>query len=200
MRAFAPLTLAAALLVVAIFVGIMISLAVGAWLAFKSFGFGFFTTQAWNPGHREIRRAGARFTARWSPRRWPCWWRFRSASALRSSSPRSARARSSGPSASPSNCSQAFPASSTASGAFSFSRPISSSMSSPGIIERLRQRAGAAGPVRRSALWHRHVHRLADPVDHDLALHFGGDARCVRNRAADPEGSRLRAGLHAHGK
>ena len=36
----------------------------------------------------------------------------------------------------------------------------------------------------------------ADPVHHDPALHLGGDARCVRDRARHAEGSRLRPGLH----
>lgn len=39
----------AALAVVAIFVGIMIALCVGAYPAFRAFGFPFFTTNAWNP-------------------------------------------------------------------------------------------------------------------------------------------------------
>jgi phosphate transport system permease protein len=39
----------AALVVVAIFVGIMISLGIGAYPAFKAFGWGFFSTSVWNP-------------------------------------------------------------------------------------------------------------------------------------------------------
>ena len=46
---FRGLTLAAALLVVAIFIGIMISLIGGSWLALSTFGFGFLTSTAWNP-------------------------------------------------------------------------------------------------------------------------------------------------------
>ncbi len=46
---FRLLTLSAALLIVAIFIGIMISLVSGSWLALKTFGFGFLTTSAWNP-------------------------------------------------------------------------------------------------------------------------------------------------------
>ena len=43
--------------------------------------------------------------------------------------------------------------------------------------------AGAGHPVRRRALRHRHLHRRPDPVDHDPALHLGGDARRAGNRA-----------------
>jgi phosphate transport system permease protein len=46
---FRLLTLSAALLIVAIFAGIMISLVSGSWLALKTFGFGFLTTSVWNP-------------------------------------------------------------------------------------------------------------------------------------------------------
>ena len=46
---FRAMTLGAALLVVAIFVGIMISLVSGAWLALRTFGWGFLTTSVWNP-------------------------------------------------------------------------------------------------------------------------------------------------------
>ncbi len=46
---FHALTFAAALLVMAIFIGIMISLTVGAWPAVKAFGFGFLVTEVWNP-------------------------------------------------------------------------------------------------------------------------------------------------------
>lgn len=40
---------ASALLVLIIFIGIMASLGVGGYEAFKTFGFGFFTTDVWNP-------------------------------------------------------------------------------------------------------------------------------------------------------
>jgi phosphate transport system permease protein len=43
------MTLGAALLVVAIFAGIMISLISGAWLALRTFGWSFLTTSVWNP-------------------------------------------------------------------------------------------------------------------------------------------------------
>ncbi|HSM97188.1 MAG TPA: phosphate ABC transporter permease subunit PstC [Rhizomicrobium sp.] len=46
---FRAMTLAAALTVVAIFVGIMISLVTGAWPAMQAFGWGFLTTSTWNP-------------------------------------------------------------------------------------------------------------------------------------------------------
>jgi phosphate transport system permease protein len=46
---FRLLTQAAALVVVAIFTGVVLSLSVGGWLALKTFGFSFLTTQAWNP-------------------------------------------------------------------------------------------------------------------------------------------------------
>jgi phosphate transport system permease protein len=46
---FRLMTLGAALLVVAIFAGIMISLISGAWLSLSTFGWGFLTNSAWNP-------------------------------------------------------------------------------------------------------------------------------------------------------
>jgi phosphate transport system permease protein len=46
---FRNFTLAAALLVIAIFIGIMIALFQGAWLALHTFGWGFLTSTAWNP-------------------------------------------------------------------------------------------------------------------------------------------------------
>jgi phosphate transport system permease protein len=46
---FRFLTLAAALLVVAIFLGIMVSLVTGSWLAIKTFGWGFLSNSVWNP-------------------------------------------------------------------------------------------------------------------------------------------------------
>ena len=46
---FRMITLAAALLVVAIFIGLMIALLQGAWPALHAFGFGFLTTSVWNP-------------------------------------------------------------------------------------------------------------------------------------------------------
>jgi phosphate transport system permease protein len=48
-RRFRMLTQLAALLVVVIFAGIIASLAVGAYPAFKAFGWPFFTTSVWNP-------------------------------------------------------------------------------------------------------------------------------------------------------
>ncbi len=48
-RAFHRLTLACSLTVVAMFIGIVWSLTVGAWPAIKAFGFSFLWTQAWNP-------------------------------------------------------------------------------------------------------------------------------------------------------
>jgi phosphate transport system permease protein len=46
---FRAMTLAAALLVIAIFIGIMVALISGSWLALSTFGFGFLTSTAWNP-------------------------------------------------------------------------------------------------------------------------------------------------------
>jgi phosphate transport system permease protein len=48
-RLFHRLTQASALLVLAIFVGIIWSLASGAWPAIAAFGFGFLRTETWNP-------------------------------------------------------------------------------------------------------------------------------------------------------
>lgn len=48
-RRFQRFTQLAALLVVAIFAGIISSLVVGAWPAIKAFGWGFFNTSVWNP-------------------------------------------------------------------------------------------------------------------------------------------------------
>jgi phosphate transport system permease protein len=47
--AFRQLTYAAAVTVLVIFAGLIGSLAIGAWPAFKTFGFNFLTTQTWNP-------------------------------------------------------------------------------------------------------------------------------------------------------
>ncbi|MBS0276665.1 MAG: phosphate ABC transporter permease subunit PstC [Proteobacteria bacterium] len=46
---FRLMTLGAALLVVAIFAGLMVSLLRGAWLALHTFGWSFLTTTVWNP-------------------------------------------------------------------------------------------------------------------------------------------------------
>jgi len=46
---FRLMTLAAALFVVAIFAGIMVSLVSGAWLSMHTFGWSFFSTSIWNP-------------------------------------------------------------------------------------------------------------------------------------------------------
>jgi phosphate transport system permease protein len=46
---FRNLTRAAAIAVLAVLFGVMLALAEGAWPAFRTFGFSFFTTQSWNP-------------------------------------------------------------------------------------------------------------------------------------------------------
>jgi len=46
---FRHLTFAAALLVLAVFLGLIVSLTTGAWPALSTFGFGFFVTTVWNP-------------------------------------------------------------------------------------------------------------------------------------------------------
>jgi phosphate transport system permease protein len=46
---FRNITFAAALLVLAIFVGLLIALIVGAMPSFRAFGWGFFTSSVWNP-------------------------------------------------------------------------------------------------------------------------------------------------------
>lgn len=46
---FHALTFAAAVLVLVIFIGVMVSLTHGAWLSIKAFGFGFLVTEIWNP-------------------------------------------------------------------------------------------------------------------------------------------------------
>src|SRR5882724_1116533 len=48
-RNFKRLTFACALLVLAMFVGIFWALVDGAWPAIAAFGFGFLTTDIWNP-------------------------------------------------------------------------------------------------------------------------------------------------------
>ena len=58
--------LLAALLVLAIFCGVIASLVVGSMPAFKAFGFGFITTEAWSPT-RERFGALAPSMAPWSP-------------------------------------------------------------------------------------------------------------------------------------
>ena len=47
--AFRLLTLTAAGLVLVLFAGLIVALAIGAWPAIKAFGFSFLTTQTWNP-------------------------------------------------------------------------------------------------------------------------------------------------------
>lgn len=46
---FRNLTRAAAILVLAVLCGVFVSLAIGAWPAFRTFGIDFLTTQTWNP-------------------------------------------------------------------------------------------------------------------------------------------------------
>jgi phosphate transport system permease protein len=46
---FKNLTRAAAILVLAVLCGVFVSLAIGAWPAFREFGLDFLTTQTWNP-------------------------------------------------------------------------------------------------------------------------------------------------------
>ena len=46
---FKHLTRAAAITVLGILFGVFVSLAIGAWPAFRAFGFDFLTTQSWNP-------------------------------------------------------------------------------------------------------------------------------------------------------
>ena len=48
-RSFHRLTLACALVVLAMFIGILVSLTAGAWPALNAFGLPFLWTQAWNP-------------------------------------------------------------------------------------------------------------------------------------------------------
>src|SRR5215475_2924395 len=47
--AFRNLTRASAILVLIILSGAIVSLTIGAWPAFRTFGFGFLTTESWNP-------------------------------------------------------------------------------------------------------------------------------------------------------
>ncbi len=56
---FRTMTRAAALLVVAIFAGVMISLIAGAWPALKLFGLPFLYTQIWNPVTEKFGALGA---------------------------------------------------------------------------------------------------------------------------------------------
>ena len=56
---FRLLTQISAILVMLIFIGVMISLAAGAHLAFEKFGFGFFVTQIWNPVTEKFGALGA---------------------------------------------------------------------------------------------------------------------------------------------
>jgi phosphate transport system permease protein len=56
---FRRLTLAAALLVLVVFLGIVGSLAIGAWPALHAFGFGFFVTEIWNPVTEKFGAAAA---------------------------------------------------------------------------------------------------------------------------------------------
>jgi phosphate transport system permease protein len=56
---FRWLTLAAALLVLVLLLGVAISLFIGAWPAFREFGFGFLTSDAWNPPRDKYGAAAA---------------------------------------------------------------------------------------------------------------------------------------------
>jgi phosphate transport system permease protein len=55
---FRGLCFGAATLLMAALAGVVISLAIGGWPAFKQFGFGFFTSSAWNPVTEDYGAAG----------------------------------------------------------------------------------------------------------------------------------------------
>ncbi len=124
-------TRAAAFVVLAVFAGIMFALVVGAWPALKEFGFGFVTTQKWNPVTEKFGALAPIYGTL-----------VTSFLAMVVAVPvgigiaifltELCRARCAGPSASPSNCWPAFPPSSMASGACSYSRPRSRRRCSPG--------------------------------------------------------------------
>ena len=56
---FRILTVAAALIVLALLLGVAISLFIGAWPAFHAFGFDFFISDAWNPPREKFGAAAA---------------------------------------------------------------------------------------------------------------------------------------------
>ena len=56
---FRTMTLAAALLVLALLLGVAISLFIGAWPAFRHFGFDFFISDAWSPPREKFGAAAA---------------------------------------------------------------------------------------------------------------------------------------------
>ena len=56
---FRAMTLAAALLVLALLLGVAISLFIGAWPAFQHFGFDFFISDAWSPPREKFGAAAA---------------------------------------------------------------------------------------------------------------------------------------------
>jgi phosphate transport system permease protein len=56
---FRVMTLAAALLVLALLLGVTIALFVGAWPAFQHYGFGFFISDAWSPPREKFGAAAA---------------------------------------------------------------------------------------------------------------------------------------------
>ena len=53
---FRLLTLGSAVLVLVLLLGVMVSLFIGAWPAFREFGVGFLFSDAWSSAQREIRR------------------------------------------------------------------------------------------------------------------------------------------------
>ena len=66
----------------------------------------------------------------------------------------------------------------------------------PFLIARVRQRSGAVDAVRRPALRHRHADRRPDPRHHGAAVHHLDLARRVRGGAAGAQGGGLRRRLH----
>ena len=58
-RSFYWMTIGSALIVLILLLGVAISLFVGAWPAFREFGFGFFVSDAWSPPREQFGAATA---------------------------------------------------------------------------------------------------------------------------------------------
>ena len=182
--------------VLPIFTGIIFALTHGAWPAFKAFGFGVSAPP--RPGIRS-RKSSARFrrsTARSSPRRSrcssPCPVGIGIAIFLTEICPRPLRR----PVGIAIELLAGIPSIIYGIWGLFIFAPFFQRTSQPWMIDRFRQHSLPAGSLRRAALRHRHLHGVAHSFDHDPAVHFGGDARCLRDRSADPEGSCLWPGLH----
>ncbi len=182
-----------------IFAGVIISLVIGSLPAFKAFGFGFITTEAWSPTRDHFGALAsiygtlvtsliamliavpvgigiAIFLTELCPRplRRPIGIAIELLAGI------------------PSIIYGIW-------GLFVFAPWFQDHVQQP-IINAFGDNATLTLSVRRRRLRHRHFHRRPDPFHHDPALHLGGDPRRAGDRAQRAEGSLLRPGLAPAGK